>query len=356
MPEQVLIDTGIWIAGRDYAGVSNSVTLTATAATPEKTVFKGGWREMAEGGLKTSAFSLEGFFDTLGPDAEQFSSLGGERSAMVVPAGMDPGDVAYIVPVRVSGHQLGGSIGELLAFTYAAVGDGALVRAQVMDIREGVAANVATPRLQLGDIPSGQTLHVWVHVDQGAGDLKIDLVSSPNAMGAPVATRRTQSNIIGDGLYILNVGGVVTDEYWYLDLTPTGANASFDIAAASFFAAQNTIAIPLRPPITPPPVGTVTVKGGLSASAMPVESDFTIDGVNHVLSFPAFTNMRLLIWRLESQGDLTSIVIGSDQTQANVLGGWMKYGSTVDVGTDTGNVWVSNQLLTFPASDTIVTG
>ena len=43
---------------------------------------------------------------------------------MIVPAGQDAGDVAYIVPVAVSGHELGGSIGELLAFTYAAEGDG----------------------------------------------------------------------------------------------------------------------------------------------------------------------------------------------------------------------------------------
>ena len=109
MPEQILIDTGIWIAGRDYSGVSNAVSLVPTAATPEKTVFKGGWKEFAEGGLKTAAFSMEGFFDTAdGSDEALFASLGGERSAMLVPAGQDAGDVAWIVPVRASGHQLGG--------------------------------------------------------------------------------------------------------------------------------------------------------------------------------------------------------------------------------------------------------
>ena len=40
MPEQVLIDVGIWIEGVSYAGVSNSVGVEVSVDTPEKTVFK----------------------------------------------------------------------------------------------------------------------------------------------------------------------------------------------------------------------------------------------------------------------------------------------------------------------------
>ena len=66
--------------------------------------------------------------------------------------------------------------------------------------------------------------------------------------------------------------------------------------------------------------------------------------------------MRVLLWRLASQGDLTSVVLGNDPTRQNQIGGWTKFGSTVDVGSDTGNVWVSDQLLTFTTPIDIETG
>ena len=125
MAEQVLKDVGIWIDGVDYAGVSNSVGIDLTAAAPVSTRFKGGWVRRAAGGLKTAALSMEGFLDTDGPGAAQYASLGTEKSVMIVPAGQVAGDVAFVVPVAVSGHSpLGGGVGELAAWTYAAEGDG----------------------------------------------------------------------------------------------------------------------------------------------------------------------------------------------------------------------------------------
>ncbi len=208
MAEQVLIDVGIWIAGVSYAGVSNSVGVKVSADTPEKTVFKGGWRTRAEGGLKTSAFSLEGFFDTVITDEAQFASLGTERSVMVVPAGMTPGDVAYIVPVAVSGHQLSGSVGDLLAFTYAAEGDGPAVRAQMFGVREGVDSAVTIQRKGL--FPSvtpaiGDKIDVWLHVERtsAAGTMQVELRSSATQTGGTTITRDTVG-ITDTGLYMLS--------------------------------------------------------------------------------------------------------------------------------------------------------
>ena len=347
MAERTLTDAGIWISGYDLAGVSNSVTLNASVNLLDRSTFADkGWTKRAAG-LKTSAFTLSGFFDTDGPDKEQFDSLGEERSVLVTPDGEDAGDLAYVVPVAVSAHETSGSIGELVAFSYAAEGDGKPERAQVFDIRETITASVTTPRLALGAIPAMQTLHVWVHVDQVAGVLEIDLFSAAAAMGGIVAVQGTQSNINGAGLYIFAIDGPVTDEHWFFVVTPTGMTPNAEIASASFFAAQQAIAIPIRP-IIPPTPGTVTVKGGLSADAVPTASEITIDGVNHVIPFPVFTDMRVIIWRLESQGDITSVVLSNDPTRANQIGGWTKYASTVDIGGDTGSVWVSDQLLTFP--------
>ena len=63
MPTVILKDVGVWIDGLSYAGVSNAISLEVSANVPEKTVFKDEWRTRAEGGLKSSTFSLDGFFD-----------------------------------------------------------------------------------------------------------------------------------------------------------------------------------------------------------------------------------------------------------------------------------------------------
>ena len=231
MAEQVLTDVGIWIAGVSYAGVSNSVGIEVSADTPEKTVFKDEWRTRAEGGLKTSKFSLDGFFDTVITDEAQFASLGTERNVMVVPAGMTPGALAYIVPVTVSGHKLSGSVGDLLAFTYASEGDGQAYRAQVMDIRDSLTVLTPSTRLDLGPIATGQTLHLWVHVNRIAGTLRVRLRSADSEANLTTTMRADSMNLTATGLTLLSVAGPITDEWWFLQYTPVGTT-DFDAASA----------------------------------------------------------------------------------------------------------------------------
>ena len=352
----VLKNVGIWIEGIDIAGVSNSVGLPVTAATPESTTFKNdGWMDHEAGGLKSSAISYAGYVPLSDIDREMFESLATKGISTIAPIGNAPGNVAYVVPYVESEFAQSGSIGELLAFTFSAAGDNAPYRAQVFDVREGIAAAVTTPRRQLGAIPSGQTLHLWTHVAHNAGILEIDLFSAASAVGGTVALQARRSSIAGTGLYVLSVDGPVTDQYWEMVYTPTGATPDFDVSAATFFAAQNFVAVPLTPPITPPTPGTVTVRGGLSADDTPTAPEINIVGMNHVISFPAFTNMHVLVWRLASQGDLTSIVLGSDPTNQNQIGGFTKFANTINKGGVAGNVWVSDQSLTFAAPDTIET-
>ena len=228
MPTVILKDVGVWIDGLSYAGVSNAISLEVSAKVPEKTVFKGEWRTRAEGGLKSSTFSLDGFFDDT--DADQFASLGNERSVLAVPDGELAGDVAWVVPVAASGHALSGSIGDLLAFAYAAEGDGQTYRAQVFDIRENVSVDVTTPRLDIGPVSAARTLRAWVHVTRIAGSLDLDLRSANSQTGA-TTSRATRNGITTTGLYELTFTGTTTNRWWLLDLDVSGV-ADFDIAAA----------------------------------------------------------------------------------------------------------------------------
>ena len=95
---------------------------------------------MATGGLKASALSMGGFFNSaLANDAEHFDSLATKNIVTLAPAGVSAGEVAYVVPVTTSAHSLGGSVGDLEAFSYAAVGNAEVYRARVFDVREDVS-------------------------------------------------------------------------------------------------------------------------------------------------------------------------------------------------------------------------
>ena len=256
-----------------------------------------------------------------------------------------------------SAYQPGASIGELLAFTYAGESDGIPIRGRVFDVREDITADVDQPRQQFGAIPVGHVQKVFIHVKAISGSLQIDLMSADMAAGGTLTMRGQTPAITTTGVYELVVSSgmlaPVTDQYWFLRYDVTGAS-DFDVAAASVFGERHTIIPPT--PITPPPTpGTVTLRGGLSANAIPTAAELNIDGTGanmHLLAFAPFTNQRVLIARRASQGDITSVVLQSDPTALNQVGAFSKFGSTVTVGGVAYSVWVSNQALTFANAET----
>ena len=96
-----------------------------------------------------------------------------------------------------------------------------------------------------------------------------------------------------------------------------------------------------------------TVKAGLSADAVPIASDFTIDHASAYIEFPAFVDMHIVLWRDASEPDLTQVVFSSDPTAQNQFLGFTKYATTVEIGGVQGNAWVSDQLLTFPTAEEV---
>ena len=231
MPEQVLTDVGIWIDGLAYAFVSNSVSFEGSADAPEKTTFKGEWRRRAAGGLKTASFSLDGFVDTAGPDAERFEALGDGQSVMVVPAGETPGELAYIIPVTVSAHTpLAGAVGDLATFSYAGEGDGQPARAQVVEIRENIHANHTSSQVQLGAILAGQRMRVFLHATEvTAGDFDVNIRSG--SQGGVTTSRAFRNTWNSTGMFELTIDGPITHDWW--DVHYTGVSGAFDMAVAA---------------------------------------------------------------------------------------------------------------------------
>ena len=99
------------------------------------------------------------------------------------------------------------------------------------------------------------------------------------------------------------------------------------------------------------PAVTDDIYFGLSADDTPLGSELTIPAANGVGTIPAFTDMYMLIARLATEGDITSVVFSDDQSQTNQIGAFTKHANTVvPTGeTEVFSVWVSNQMLTQPA-------
>ena len=95
---------------------------------------------------------------------------------------------------------------------------------------------------------------------------------------------------------------------------------------------------------------------GTSADDTPTGAELTIAGSMGTGTIPAYAgSMHLLIARLATEGDITSVIFSDDATMTNMVGAFTKFGSTImPTGeTDAYNVWVSNQLLTQAADVTL---
>ena len=92
---------------------------------------------------------------------------------------------------------------------------------------------------------------------------------------------------------------------------------------------------------------------GTSADAVPVAGELTIAAANGMAEIPAYAgSMHVLLARLASEADITSVKRSDDLAQLNQIGAFTKHGSVIDVSGTDYSVWVSNQALTQSAAVT----
>ena len=105
---------------------------------------------------------------------------------------------------------------------------------------------------------------------------------------------------------------------------------------------------------TPTPVTYPTLRFGTSSDATPTAGELSVVGALGQGTITAYSgNMHHLIARLATEGDISSVLYGDDASNTNQIGAFAKYGSTVGIGGDAYNVWVSNQALTQGADVTL---
>ena len=102
-----------------------------------------------------------------------------------------------------------------------------------------------------------------------------------------------------------------------------------------------------------PPAPSRDFRFGTSEDETPAANELTISSDDGTGTFPSYSGSRhWLIARDSSEADITSVRVQGQQIQQ--IGAFTKSSTQVAVSGTTYNVWVSNQLLTNPASTTIV--
>ncbi|MYH70308.1 MAG: hypothetical protein F4147_09525 [Gammaproteobacteria bacterium] len=92
---------------------------------------------------------------------------------------------------------------------------------------------------------------------------------------------------------------------------------------------------------------------GTSADAVPVAGELTIAAANGAAEIPAYDgSQHVLLARLDSEADITSVTRSDDQSGTNQVGAFTKHSAAITVSGSDYNVWVSNQALTQDAAVT----
>ena len=99
-----------------------------------------------------------------------------------------------------------------------------------------------------------------------------------------------------------------------------------------------------------PTPGVLTVRFGTSDDDVPSAAELSIeaeDGVGEVLAYAG--EKHLVIGRLATEPDVTSVLFSDDTSQTNQIGAFTRASGVVGLGGQDWAVWVSNQLLTQSA-------
>lgn len=237
MADYVLEDCKLYLAGYDFSGDVNQMTLTYEAEIKDNTTFgSGGAREKLPG-LKNCTLEGSGFWDNASGNGDQddvmFDEVGtSEEVVTVCPTTGADGEIAFTFKSLLASYAPGEAIGEVLAFTVNAEGHDVLVRGTIMSAGAKTATGNGTAR-QLGAVGATQKLYATLHVLAASGTSPtLDVViQSDDASGFVSPTSRitfTRATAIGSQ-WATPVSGAITDDWWRVALTIGGTSPSFTI-------------------------------------------------------------------------------------------------------------------------------
>lgn len=227
-------DQRIFFDGLEITGETNVIGFDYAAETEDNTTFGSGTRSNVAG-LTAATAVIEGFLDPEKADPVLFDAVGFDGK--VLSFGLDgaDGDLAYTLNTIIGEYSPEGEIGRLLKFSANAVSKERPVRGTIMANATGLAATGNGTARNLGQVAAGQELFAAIHllaVDAPGDSITVSIESDADAGFASPTTRTTfaASNAIG-GQWAVPVPGPITDPWWRVAYSISGATPAFSLVA-----------------------------------------------------------------------------------------------------------------------------
>ncbi len=230
MGKYVIRNAKILLNGYDLSSDHNQIGLTVTREEKECTTFgKAGVQRLA--GLQSFDVSGSGFFEAASADYAVTLTLGTANSELtILPQGTSVGSKGFISEVTTFEYAPGGSVGDVLGFTFAGKGEGTvLVEGTVL--KSGVVSGTSTSTaVNLGQIAAGRMGYATLHVTV-AGDTTLNVtIQSDNTSGFSTPTTRVSFTQVGTGIaseWKSTTATGSTDFWWRAKCTPGGASTAY---------------------------------------------------------------------------------------------------------------------------------
>lgn len=231
MSQQIITDQSVYYDGYDLRGRTNTLAIQVASELQDNTVLGQGTRSRI-GGLKTVAAQLEGFVEPDAVDAALFAGVGLADKLFTYGVGGDAvGDVAYFFLGTEGEISLGAEVGGLLQLSAGAeTASGDLYRGKIaLNSRAaGLTTSGNGTGLQLGAISADQRLYAALHVwNVGTGSFTAKIQSDNASNFASATDQITFSAFSAVGSELKSVAGAITDDWWRVSYTISGAAPNF---------------------------------------------------------------------------------------------------------------------------------
>lgn len=241
MAQQILSQSKLYAAGYDFSGDLKGIALRLGADVPDNTTFASGGTRSRLAGLRTGAFSLDGFWNISGSAVAADDTLFGNVGLNDIPVTIAPqtgaeGEVVYFTKANFVDYVPGAKVGELFAFNVSGESTGEVVRGVLLHNAARTSGGNGTIT-NVGAVSATQkayaALHVLALTPSGSPSFTCKIQSAA-LVGFGSPTDRitfTAATAVG-GQWATPVAGAITDAYWRIVYTLT--NISSITFAVSF--------------------------------------------------------------------------------------------------------------------------
>lgn len=186
MATLALTDAFVHVAGYDFTGDTNDVSLMAEAEAKDATTYgSAGWREHVAG-LKSASLSMKGYWQSASSaavDPQAFPLLGTANEVVTVGAANTASSVCYLGRLGKFKYDHGAPLGEVYAFSLDCQGtDGyGLVRGALAAKKQSVSATGQVgSALNLGDA-TGKYVYASLHVFSAGTSITVKVQKDDNS-------------------------------------------------------------------------------------------------------------------------------------------------------------------------------